>query len=147
MSRTAIEAALLAENKAKCSPPLPDGKVRAIARDIPLRYLSAQLQPDILKAAIEIIGVNGDYRERFKKLCTVLQRFRGTDPVVLPVERIGQEFECHHTLISRLRREGVVEGWLIPVRRSIPHRVQTSVSKSKLWPPAHRLKRIPPPPR
>jgi len=34
----AIEAALLAENTAKCSPPLPDAKVRAIAHDIPARY-------------------------------------------------------------------------------------------------------------
>jgi putative DNA primase/helicase len=34
----AIEAALLAENAAKCNPPLPEAKVRAIARDIPKRY-------------------------------------------------------------------------------------------------------------
>lgn len=38
MSVEAIEAALLAENAAKCSPPLLDAKVRAIARDIPRRY-------------------------------------------------------------------------------------------------------------
>lgn len=38
MSVEAIEAALLAENAAKCSPPLQDAKVRAIARDIPARY-------------------------------------------------------------------------------------------------------------
>jgi hypothetical protein len=38
MSVEAIEAALLAENAAKCSPPLQDAKVRAIARDIPKRY-------------------------------------------------------------------------------------------------------------
>ena len=38
MDPTAIEAAILAENAAKCSPPLPDGKVRAIARDLPARY-------------------------------------------------------------------------------------------------------------
>lgn len=38
MDPAAIEAALLTENTAKCSPPLPDEKVRAIARDIPARY-------------------------------------------------------------------------------------------------------------
>jgi hypothetical protein len=38
MDPTAIEAALLAENAAKCSPPLPPGKVQAIARDISARY-------------------------------------------------------------------------------------------------------------
>lgn len=47
MDPTAIEAALLAENAAKCSPPLPPGKVQAIARDIPARYpnLTEQLVP------------------------------------------------------------------------------------------------------
>lgn len=38
MSPEAIEAALLAENAAKCSPPLPDAKVRSIAADIVKRY-------------------------------------------------------------------------------------------------------------
>lgn len=41
MSPEAIEAALLAENAAKCSPPLPEAKVRSIARDIPARYPNA----------------------------------------------------------------------------------------------------------
>ena len=38
MSPEAIESALLAENAAKCDPPLPEGKVKAIAHDIPRRY-------------------------------------------------------------------------------------------------------------
>ena len=33
-----IEALLLAENSARCEPPLPEEKVRAIARDVPARY-------------------------------------------------------------------------------------------------------------
>ena len=41
MAVEAIEAALLAENAVKCSPPLPESKVRAIARDIPKRYPNA----------------------------------------------------------------------------------------------------------
>jgi putative DNA primase/helicase len=38
MNPAAIEAALLAENAAQCSPPLPVQKVKAIAHDIPTRY-------------------------------------------------------------------------------------------------------------
>ncbi len=38
MSLEAIEAALLAENAAKCDPPLPEAKVRTIAADIVKRY-------------------------------------------------------------------------------------------------------------
>jgi len=41
MSVEAIEAALLAENAAKCFPPLEDTKVRGIAHDIPARYPNA----------------------------------------------------------------------------------------------------------
>lgn len=38
MAPDAIEVALLAENAAKCSPPLPPEKVKEIAKDIPARY-------------------------------------------------------------------------------------------------------------
>ena len=38
MTPAAIEAALLAENAARCNPPLPESKVRKIAADIPARY-------------------------------------------------------------------------------------------------------------
>jgi putative DNA primase/helicase len=43
MSLEAIEAALLAENTAKCSPPLPEAKVRTIAADIVKRYPAGEL--------------------------------------------------------------------------------------------------------
>jgi putative DNA primase/helicase len=49
MSLEAIEAALLAENSAKCAPPLPEAKVRAIAADIVKRYPAGEpnmLVPD-----------------------------------------------------------------------------------------------------
>jgi hypothetical protein len=42
MSPEAIEAALLAENAAKCDPPLPEAKVRGIAADIVRRYPSGE---------------------------------------------------------------------------------------------------------
>lgn len=45
MAVAAIEAALLAENKATCDPPLPEEKVRAIAHDIPARYPNAADAP------------------------------------------------------------------------------------------------------
>lgn len=47
MKPAAIEAALLAENAATCSPPLPTGKVRAIARDIPARYPNPKFEPEV----------------------------------------------------------------------------------------------------
>lgn len=59
MTPAAIEAALLAENAAKCFPPLPDAKVRAIAYDIPTRYPNTEngrkespiLKPDLIRLA------------------------------------------------------------------------------------------------
>ena len=59
MDPASIEAALLAENTAKCSPPLPDEKVRSIARDIPARYpipksesdVKPILKPDLIRLA------------------------------------------------------------------------------------------------
>jgi Bifunctional DNA primase/polymerase, N-terminal/AAA domain/Primase C terminal 1 (PriCT-1) len=54
MDPAAIEAALLAENAARCSPPLPENKVRAIARDVPARYPNAMpeekpsMKPDLV---------------------------------------------------------------------------------------------------
>jgi hypothetical protein len=59
MTADAIAAALLAENAAKCNPPLPDAKVRCIARDISSRYPAGQseaapapiLQPDLVRLA------------------------------------------------------------------------------------------------
>jgi hypothetical protein len=54
MDPAAIEAALLAENEAKCSPPLSESKVRSIARAIPARYPSpmpekrSSLKPDLV---------------------------------------------------------------------------------------------------
>ncbi len=52
MDPAAIEAALLVENAAKCSPPLPAGKVRAIARDIPARYPNPKSESEV-KPAVE----------------------------------------------------------------------------------------------
>ena len=59
MNPAAIEAALLAENESKCDPPLPEAKVRALARDIPRRYPNAKneseespiLKPDLIRLA------------------------------------------------------------------------------------------------
>lgn len=46
MTPEAIEAALIAENAAKCSPQLPGAKVRAIARDITARYPNLQFKSE-----------------------------------------------------------------------------------------------------
>ena len=52
MKPAAIEAALLAENAATCSLPLPMGKVQAIARDIPARYPNPKSDPEV-RTAVE----------------------------------------------------------------------------------------------
>jgi hypothetical protein len=126
MSAQAISAALVMENKAKCSPPLPESKVRSIAADIAKRYPAGG--PDILEAAMEVIegGTYRSHTDRFGALCAVLQRLRGHEPVILPVERIARAFACHWTLIARLRRQAVAAGWLIPERRAIAHRQAAS---------------------
>jgi Bifunctional DNA primase/polymerase, N-terminal/AAA domain len=46
MDLAAIEAALLAENTARLSPPLPEEKVRKIAHDIPARYPNSKSEPE-----------------------------------------------------------------------------------------------------
>lgn len=66
MEPVAIEQALLIENEAKCSPPLPVEKVRAIAHDIPARYpnprreeaIEPTFQPDLVCLAdVEVRAV------------------------------------------------------------------------------------------
>jgi hypothetical protein len=57
MAPDSIAAALLQENAARCSPPLPEAKVRAIAHDIPARYPNTEngaqeraiLKPDLIR--------------------------------------------------------------------------------------------------
>jgi hypothetical protein len=55
MSVEAIEAALLAENMAKCSPPLPETKVRSIATDIPKRYPAREFTPP--ESGFRFVGI------------------------------------------------------------------------------------------
>jgi hypothetical protein len=50
MSLPAITAALLAENTAKCDPPLPEAKVRRIAADIVERYPPGEPVPPVVPA-------------------------------------------------------------------------------------------------
>jgi len=126
MSAEAISAALVEKNRAKCSPPLSESKVRSIAADISKRYPAGG--PDILQAAVEAIegGTYRSHTDRFHDLCMALQRLRGQEPVVLPVERIAGAFSCHWTLIARLRRQAVIDGWLIQARRAFAHRQAAS---------------------
>jgi len=51
----AIEAALLAENTRRCDPPLPEGKVRELARDISSRYAPAESAPQEIDPATIVI--------------------------------------------------------------------------------------------
>ncbi len=117
----AISAALSEENRRRCSPPLPESKVEAIAKDITSRYHIGE--PDVLAVAVEQVeaGAFESHRDRFAALAVALQRLRGEEPIALPCLRIAKAFRCHWTLIARLRRQAVAVGWLKPERRAIPH--------------------------
>ena len=79
-------------------------------------------RPGILEAALETVGLRETVRETFCAFCVVLQRLRGNESVVLPVEKIAKVIGCHWSLIARLRRQLVAEGGLKPERAAIPHR-------------------------
>ena len=115
------DATMAAAKAESGSRPLPKNDVQAIAHDVLTRDLNAG-KVDILTAALETIEANVSYREWFHALCVALQRLRGNEPVVLPVERIAAGFGCHFSLIAKLRRQAVVEGWLKPERPAIAHR-------------------------
>lgn len=100
---------------------LQGSKVEAIPQDVPARDPTTG-KMDILTAALETVGVCLSKRESFHALCVALQRLRGNEPVVLPVERIAAGFGCHWSLIARLRRQAVIDGWLKPERPAIAHR-------------------------
>lgn len=119
--QTEIEGALLDTNRRRCFPPLTDSEVCAIAKSAAGYAVGG---PDVLEAAVEAIEEEPyrSHTDRFHGLCAALQRLRGTEAVVLPVERIAAAFACHWTLIARLRRQGVTQGWLIPERKAIAHR-------------------------
>jgi len=119
--RDAIEGALLETNRRRCLPPLHDSEVHTIAQSAAAYAIGG---PDVLQAAVEAIEgqVCRSRTDRFRALCAALQRLRGSEAVVLPVERIAAAFSCHWTLIARLRRQAVTDGWLIPERRAIAHR-------------------------
>ncbi len=114
--------ATLPDTKAESeSSPLSEAEVQAGVCDIPGHYPNAE-KVDILTGALETVNPHLRHRDRFYALCVALQRLRGNEPVVLPVERISAGFGCHWTLIARLRRQAVTDGWLKPERRAIAHR-------------------------
>lgn len=79
-------------------------------------------KPGILEVALEAAGRRDTVRETFCALCIVLQRLRGNQYVVLPVQKIAKVIGCQWSLIARLRRQLVAEGGLKPERAAIPHR-------------------------
>lgn len=122
VSVEAIEACLAVENQAKAdpsNPPLPPEKVRAIARDIPTRYESGG--PDVLEVAVELLteGNHQSLRDKFARLCMILQRLLGDGMIILPCQRIGESLGCDYSLVARFRRQAVVAGWLRQERPSI----------------------------
>lgn len=122
--REGIEAAVFALNRTSCRPPHTEERIRETVADMTARYTAERSGPDILQVAIEAVPAENfeNTRERFRALCVALQRLQGDEPVVLPVERIAEGFDCHHSLITRLRQQEVIAGRLKRERRAIAHR-------------------------
>jgi KaiC/GvpD/RAD55 family RecA-like ATPase len=65
MTPAAIEAALLAENGARCSPPLPDDEVRAVAASVSRYTPSAPVEsPPAKEPPVPLVAVTVDYLAR-----------------------------------------------------------------------------------
>lgn len=58
LAPAAIEAALLAENKARCAPPMPDSEVIAIARDVCGRYRPGVPRPTLVAEKPGVVMAN-----------------------------------------------------------------------------------------
>lgn len=102
-------------------PPLPEPmrpEPMSEAKDKPSRH---EGRIDVLDAALELLPASASHREQFRNLCQILQQLRGEEPIALPLERIAHAWGCHWTLIGRLRRQGVVDGWLRQETPAIPH--------------------------
>jgi serine/threonine protein kinase HipA of HipAB toxin-antitoxin module len=46
-------------------------------------------------------------------------------PILLPVERIGELMGCDRTLIGRLRKRAIAEGYIQEIERYIAHQKAT----------------------
>jgi hypothetical protein len=97
---------------------------------------------NILEAALEAIDGCHNHRETFYLLCIALQRLRGSEPIVLPVEKIAAALNCHWTLIARFRRRAVAEYWLRPERPAIAHRQAASFRVLSDTPPSSEIEKI-----
>jgi hypothetical protein len=107
MSPEAIEAALLAENAAKCSPPLPEAKVRSIARDIPARYPNAPKESGLKLVELgdllsrPVVPVDWVLRERLAA---------GSVSIVASKPKVGKSTLARNLALAIARGESFL-GW------------------------------------
>jgi hypothetical protein len=103
----AIEAALLAENTTKCNPPLPEAKVRAIARDIPKRYPNAPKE-----SGLKLVGL-GDLLSRPVVPVDWILRGRlaaGSVSIVVSKPKVGKSTLARNLALAIARGEPFL-GW------------------------------------
>ena len=109
MSVEAIEAALLAENSAKCSPPLPEAKVRGIARDIPARYPNAPKESGLKLVELgdllsrPVVPVDWVLRERLAA---------GSVSIVASKPKVGKSTLARNLALAIARGEPFL-GWAV----------------------------------
>jgi hypothetical protein len=124
-----IQELLLAENLRRCRPPKPIGIVISIAQDIVARYPPAD-GPDVLQQAWSRLRfcAAATTAFKFRSLCIELQHSRPGLPVALPLGRIAELLTVDPTVVSRIRRRFVADGFLTLIDDYIPlERAQTFI--------------------
>jgi hypothetical protein len=108
-----IEAALLAENAAKCDPPLPEEKVRSIAADIVKRYPAGA--PDSTRAnGFQLVGL-GDLLSRPVIPVDWILRDRlaaGSVSIVVSKPKVGKSTFARNLALAVARGESFL-GWAV----------------------------------
>jgi hypothetical protein len=114
---------LRAENRRLCKPPLDDSQVLKIARSAACIAVGSL---DPLDAAWEKAKVEGHWYAYDKMLSLIRHLAAGPGCVILlPVERIGRLLDCDPTLVGRLRKKAIAEGFIEEAEKYIPHQKAT----------------------
>lgn len=115
MSPEAIEAALLAENAAKCDPPLPEAKVRGIAADIVKRYPAGESAAK-LESDFKLVGLGDLLSRPVVPVDYVLQGrlVAGSVSIVASKPKVGKSTLARNLALAVARGESFL-GW--PVKQ------------------------------
>lgn len=121
LGQSEIESELLTANSRRCSPPLPESEVAAIAASV-ARYAAGGPDPlEIAWQTVQAVGTAFGYLG-FIRLAVTLQKAREGLDVALPLLRIAQLFGVAHTSVASWRKRAVARGILKPTAQYIAHR-------------------------